>query len=169
MKELPQKLQPARPAKVEPPPPDSGAEPSQLPADNQSREHDEAGGAAGANHDSERKPIPVRDLAESGAAPGTEDSDVTEVQLEMEDESWVVRVLGMAGSGSSGAVPLLLLGFWTVTDSSTSPDREALVVGKTLSSLSAESLTTAFKNAKTPSDPERKKPFFENLGQGKPR
>ena len=168
MKELPQKLQPARPAKVGPPPPDSGAEPSQLPPDNQSREHDEAGGA-GTNHDSERKLTPVRDLAESGSDPGTEDSDVTEVQLEMEDESWVVRVLGMAGSGSSGAVPLLLLGFWTVTDSSTSPDREALVVGKTLGSLSTESLMTAFKNAKTPSDPERKKPFFENLGQGKPR
>ena len=168
MKELPQKLQPARPAKVGPPPPDSGAEPSQLPPDNQSREHDEAGGA-GTNHDSERKPTPVCDLAESGSDPGTEDSDVTEVQLEMEDESWVVRVLGMAGSGSSGAVPLLLLGFWTVTDSSTSPDREALVVGKTLGSLSTESLMTAFKNAKTPSDPERKKPFFENLGQGKPR
>ena len=81
----------------------------------------------------------------------------------------MVRVLGMAGSGSSGAVPLLLLGFWTVTDSSTSPDREALVVGKTLGSLSTESLMTAFKNAKTPSDPERKKPFFENLGLGKPR
>ena len=168
MKELPQKLQPARPAKIGPPPPDSGAEPSQLPPDNQSREHNEAGGA-GTNHDSVRKPTPVRDLAEAGSDPGTEDSDVTEVQLEMEDESWVVRVLGMAGSGSSGAVPLLLLGFWTVTDSSTSPDREALVVGKTLASLSTESLTTAFKNAKTPSDPERKKPFFENLGQGKPR
>ncbi len=168
MKALPQKLQPARPAKIGPPPPDSGAEPSQLPPDNQSREHNEAGGA-GTNHDSERKPTPVRDLAESGSDPGTEDSDVIEVQLEMEDESWVVRVLGMAGSGSSGAVPLLLLGFWTVTDSSTSPDREALVVGKTLASLSTESLTTAFKNAKTPSDPERKKPFFENLGQGKPR
>ena len=105
MKELPQKLQPARPAKIGPPPPDSGAEPSQLPPDNQSREHNEAGGA-GTNHDSERKPTPVRDLAESGSDPGTEDSDVTEVQLEMEDESWVVRVLGMAGSGSSGAVPL---------------------------------------------------------------
>ena len=168
MKELPQKLQPARPAKIGPPPPDSGAEPSQLPPDNQSREHNEAGGA-GTNHDSVRKPTPVRDLAEAGSDPGTEDSDVTEVQLEMEDESWVVRVLGMAGSGSSGAVPLLLLGFWTVTDSSTSPDREARVVCKTLASLSTESLTTAFKNAKTPSDPERKKPFFENLGQGKPR
>jgi len=168
MKELPQKLHPARPAEVETPPPDSGAEPSQLPPDNQNREHSEAGGA-GADQDSERKPTPVRELAESGSALGTEDPDLAEVRLEMEDESWVVRVLGMAGGGPSGGVPLLLLGFWTVTDSSTLPDREALVVGKTLGSLSSENLTTAFKNAKAPKDPERKKPFFENLGQGKPR
>ena len=168
MKEPPQKLQPARPAEVETPPPYSGAEPSQLPSDNQNQEQDEAGGAE-ANQDRERKPTPVRELAESGSALGTEEPDVTEVQLEMEDESWVARVLGMAGGGPSGGVPLLLLGFWTVTDSSASPDREALVVGKTLGSLSSESITTAFKNAKAPKDPERKKPFFENLGQGKPR
>ena len=153
----PQKLQPARPPSVEPRPPHSGPVPSQLPPDDQNQEQDEPGGA-GANQDNERKPTP-----------GTEEPDVVEVRLEMEDESWVARVLGMAGGGSSGGVPLLLLGFWTVADSSALPDREALVVGKTLGSLSTESLTTAFENAKAPSDPERKKPFFENLGQGKPR
>ena len=164
----PQKLQPARPPSVEPRPPHSGPVPSQLPPDDQNQEQDEPGGA-GANQDNERKPTPAREVAESGSAPGTEEPDVVEVRLEMEDESWVARVLGMAGGGSSGGVPLLLLGFWTVADSSALPDREALVVGKTLGSLSTESLTTAFENAKAPSDPERKKPFFENLGQVKPR
>ena len=168
MKEPPKKLHPAPPAKVETPPPHSGAELSRLPPDNQDREQDEAGGA-GADRDSERKPTSVRELAESGSGPGTEEPDVAEVRLEMEDEHWVVRVLGMAGSGSSGNVPLLLIGFWTVMDSSALPDREALVVGKTLGSLSTESLTTAFKNARAPSDPEQKKSFFENLGQVKPR
>ena len=164
----PQKLQPARPPSVKPQPPHSGPAPSEPPPDDQNQEQDEPGGG-GADRDSERKPTPVRELAGSGSTPGTEEPDVAEVRMEIEEETWVVRVLGMAGDTSSGCAPLLLLGFWEVSDSAASPDREAITVGKTLGALSTENLEMAFKNATTPSDPERKHNFFEDLDQEKRR
>ncbi len=64
------------------------------------------------------KPRPARDLAvteevvrapEPSAPPAP---DAEEARLEVDGQTWTVRVLGRSGRGSRGEAPLLLLGFW---------------------------------------------------------
>lgn len=129
---------------------------------------------------SRRKPIPARPAAEprevkptparelGGQAAPAPEADLAEVSLEVDDETWTVRVLGRSGRASGESPPLLLLGFWE-GPAEGGPMRERLVVGRALSDLSREALLEALSTAGEPRDPDRKKPFFEGAGQARKR
>lgn len=130
---------------------------------------------------SRRKPIPARPPAEPGetkptparelsgrSAPSAPEADVAEVSLEVDDETWTVRVLGRSARASGATPPLLLLGFWE-GDAEGGHARERLVVGRALTDLSPAALREALSTAGGPRDPDRKKPFFEGAGQARQR
>jgi hypothetical protein len=92
------------------------------------------------------------------------ESGVPEACIEVAGRRWTVRVLGRSGRTSTGAAPLLLLGFWDGQDEDAEP-LEALVVARTLEGLSEEELESALLTASKPPDPDRKRPFFPDAGQ----
>lgn len=114
------------------------------------------------------KPTPARELNGETRVPPTE-ADVSEVHIEVGGTSWAVRVLGRSGSASGASPPLLLLGFWDDGDASGAPSLEAMVVGRTLETLSVEALEEALSVAAKPPDPARKKAFFSDAGQSRRR
>lgn len=113
------------------------------------------------------KPTPVRDLTGEPPAASPE-ADVPEVTLEVDGDTWTVRVLGRSGGAAGTRPPLLLLGFWSGGGEG-DPSLEALVVGTSLASLSGAALKRALSGAEAPRDPGRKKPFFEGAGQARRR
>ncbi len=99
-------------------------------------------------------PPPARPPGDvGGSPPPPPEADIEHTTLEVGGKSWIVRVLGRAGSGASVGItataPLLLLGFFR-SEGDEVPRREALVVGKALSELAQGQLERAFETATAP-------------------
>jgi hypothetical protein len=62
---------------------------------------------------------------------------------------------------------LLLLGFWGGEETDRAPVREAIVVARALSELTALRLEVALAEAAPPPRPDQRKPFFEGASQGR--
>lgn len=112
-------------------------------------------------------PTPVRSLM----APATEvevDEEATpepegDATVEVDGELWTARVVGRSLGGPSAApVPLLLLGFFRSPDAR-APQREALVVGRTLGGLSNAALEAALRVSREPPVPGERKPIFPEI------
>lgn len=109
------------------------------------------------------KPTPVRDMAPVESTPAPTEPDLEEAEVSIEGDTWAVRVLGRSGGERASATPLLLLGFWRDRQEGDDPDREALIVGRTLADLTPAGLRNAFdaseppRKRPTPSQEERKK------------
>lgn len=114
------------------------------------------------------KPLSVREVAGDAAA-SKDAPDLGETEIQVDDERWIVRVLGRAGRASGTSPRLLLLGFWKPGDSEGTPLREVMVVSRTLDDLSEEALTDAFSRSGPPRDPERRPGFFRDGSQGRRR
>ena len=133
----------ARPA---PPPPARGG--ARKPA--RPRQRDRRGPAARTRNESTAKPTPARLVEGSRNGTGGE-PDVPETVIEHDGRLWTVRLLGRARGGpSTGAVPLLLLGFWEGQGASACgpPALEHLMVGRTLCALSPGQLEVALERAR---------------------
>ncbi|MGD2044983.1 MAG: hypothetical protein PVJ80_06080 [Gemmatimonadota bacterium] len=131
--------------------------------------------------DDSRKPVPVREAAESlrgkptpvrelAGDPASQipDADVAEASIEVEGEPWTVRVTGRSGGAAGTAPPLLLLGFWQ-GEPEGDPSREVLVVGRSLPAISPVALREAFQRATEPPDRDRRKPFFSEASRSRRR
>ena len=115
------------------------------------------------------RPPPAR---EARAQPAVEAppivADVGEVVVEADGASWIARVRGRAGA--TGSPPLLLVGFWRAGDAAgdpSPPEREALVVGRSLAGLSVAELAVALQAAAPPRGAEEPRPFFPEAGDGR--
>ena len=113
------------------------------------------------------KPTPARDV-NGGASPRAPQAEANQVELEVDGESWTVRVLGRSGRASRMSPSLLLLGFWRDL-SEGDPPLEALVSGTTLASLSPVQLEAALSAAERPADVARRKAFFAEASQPRRR
>ena len=113
------------------------------------------------------KPTPARDV-NGGASPRAPQAESNRVVLEVDGESWTVRVLGRSGRASRMSPSLLLLGFWKDFYEG-DPLLEALVSGTTLASLSTAQLEAALSAAERPADAARKKAFFAQASQPRRR
>lgn len=117
------------------------------------------------------KPTPARESIEGerATAPDVE-PDVEEVSLEGDGAGWTARVRGRSGGG--GSPPLLLVGFWREGPDGADdgpPEREALVVSRTLRALTAAELSVALEQANPPREPDDRPPFFPEAGNSKGR
>lgn len=108
------------------------------------------------------KPTPVRELASAGASPDAE-PDIDEVSVDVDGVSWTVRVCGRSGGASPAKAPLLLLGFWRSESTTSSPHREALVVGRLLADYTADELEAALAASREPPEPGRRPGFFSEI------
>ena len=111
-----------------------------------------------------REPVPPGPSADRG---GAAEADVPEVAFESRGSVWRVRVLGRSGRADGRSPPLLLLGFWGGEEADSSPVREAIVVARALSELTALRLEVALAEAAPPPQPDRRKPFFEGASQSR--
>lgn len=111
------------------------------------------------------KPTPVRDLAPVESTPAPTEPDLEEAEVRIEGDVWAVRVLGRSGGERASATPLLLLGFWEDEHEGAAPDREALIVGRTLADLTPAALRNAFDEARPP----RERPAASREERGKGR
>lgn len=109
------------------------------------------------------KPTPVRDMAPVESTPAPTEPDLEEAEVSIEGETWTVRVLGRSGGERASATPLLLLGFWEDDPEADDPDREALIVGRTLASLTPAALRSAYRA----SEPPRERPTSSREERGK--
>ncbi len=111
------------------------------------------------------KPTPVREMAPVESTPAPTEPDLEEAEVSIEGETWAVRVLGRSGGERASATPLLLLGFWEEDPDAHAPDREALIVGRTLAGLTPAALRSAFDE----SEPPRERPTSPREERGKGR
>ena len=114
------------------------------------------------------KPTPVRDLSRPAAStdlPAEVDVDVEETTVDVDGLSWTVRVQGRSGGASTANTPLLLVGFWKAPSVASTPDREALVVGRLLADMSEEELAAALAGSRNPPDPDRRPGFFAEISE----
>ena len=114
-----------------------------------------------------RKPTPVREAVGATSGGTTLEPDLEEVSFSVDGVDWTARVRGRTGGARS--TPLLLLGFQRTESKDEGPERESLVVGRTLEGLSATALAEALEKAWDPVDPREKRPFFEEVGDGRRR
>jgi hypothetical protein len=115
-----------------------------------------------------KRPTPARSLSTPAEATPRGRGAVEERSVEIEGEAWRVRVLGRSRAGRTGAAAeLILLGFWPDGSTAESPEREALVVGDGSDALGPAQMSRAMAVARTPPDPERSKPFFEDRRRGR--
>lgn len=113
-----------------------------------------------------RKPTPVREAVGAGGGPRVE-PDLEEAAFTVEGVEWVARVRGR--SGGAGAPPLLLVGFRRSELAGDAPERETLVVARTLDGLGEDRLAAALESASEPVDPGERRPFFEDVGDARRR
>jgi hypothetical protein len=141
----------ARPDGRAPPTPARNGPPRPPPTrPRANRRHEHAG--RGRKRDGQAKPTPARAFGGGSGGPPNGDVDAAEAVLESGGRTWAVRVLGRSGGGRarSGAVPLLLLGFWEDGCDGERPALEAIVVGRTLAELASERLEAALAEARPP-------------------
>jgi hypothetical protein len=107
-------------------------------------------------HDpAEFKPTPARVMAATEGEPSPSAATVETITLESGGSSWSVRVLGRSGGGDASAVPLLLLGFWEGLEPQGDPQRERVVVGRSLTTMSDGDLRDALTAARPWKPPAR--------------
>ena len=87
-------------------------------------------------------------MARAEAPPSRSEPDAEEVELSVDGEAWVARVSGRSGRSGAGAAPLLLVGFWPADASTGGAQREAFVVGRTLSGVATDVLERACERAR---------------------
>ncbi|MCG6987255.1 MAG: hypothetical protein LJF06_03565 [Gemmatimonadetes bacterium] len=109
-------------------------------------------------------PTPARALFEEvQRLSPTSAPEAEERTLDAGGERWVVRVCGRTRTGSdTGPAQLLLVAFQR--DGATTPERESLVVGRSLADIGEETLLTAFERGRTPSEPGTHKEIFPQPG-----
>lgn len=116
------------------------------------------------------KLTPARSLGGNDGETTPTAPDVGEVKLSVGEAVWCVHVLGRSrGSSDVAATPLLLLGFLPGGASPPAYDREAWVVGHTLSELTPDQLEVAFWRAVPPPDPDRPRTFFDEMSDRRRR
>lgn len=114
----------------------------------------------------EVRPTPAREAAEA-ADRATVDPVVEACALMLDGEEWTVRIRGQGRAGAaSGPTPLLLIGFFRDADAE-QPEREALVVGRSLEALSERQLERAFTVARPPGRAAAKDFFPEAAARGR--
>lgn len=112
---------------------------------------------------SDAKPTPVRDgvpPAMGGESDAGREPVAESTSLELGDVTWTVRVRGRGRAGAeTGPAPLLVLGFFRRADADV-PEREALVVARSLEDLTVLQLERAFDVSHPPPDPDERKELF---------
>ena len=117
---------------------------------------DDEGGGGGGRRES-KKPTPVREMpAVEAPPPSPAEPDLEEAEVSIDDDSWVVKVLGRSGGKRASATPLLLLGFWP-EEAEGEHRLEALVVGRTLAELTPAALRGAHREAQPPPEPPERR------------
>lgn len=133
--------------------------------------HRRQGGAARSGkpsrppHDDKSTPTPARALLEEAerGEDGARAPEPEETTLELDGEPWRVQIRGRSRTGAAtGAAPLLLVAFSRAGDEA--PERESLVVGRSLAELGSEALLAAFHRSRPPSDPGSHKEIFPEVG-----
>jgi len=114
------------------------------------------------------KPMPARAINGASTTPEVA-AQVEEACIEIDGQSWTVRVLGRSGRASGASVPLVLLGFWEEGAADEGPSLEAMVVARSLDELAPQELASALAQASKPRDPTRPRPFFPEAGQSRGR
>ncbi len=114
-------------------------------------------------------PKPVRaGLSGDDGPEGARLVDEPEVELELQEETLLVRVRGRSrGHTSQGSADLLLLGFHRADEEE--PEREALVVGKTLEALTPRQLEAAWRAGRPPRDPFEETELFPETSRARGR
>jgi hypothetical protein len=109
-------------------------------------------------------PTPARALFEEVQRPSpTSAPEAEERTLEAGGERWAARVCGRTRTGSdTGPAQLLLVAFQR--EGATTPEREGLVVGRSLAEVGEEALLSAFERGRTPSEPGTHKEIFPQPG-----
>jgi len=110
-----------------------------------------------------QKPTPVRAMAGLDGSPAAPEPSVDEVQLVVDGQEWVTRVMGMTGGARS--TPLVLLGFWEGGAASGPPQRETLVVGQALADFSEGDLVLALSASSPPREEGRSTTIFAETGE----
>ncbi len=108
------------------------------------------------------KPTPVRDSVETPAPRSAAPAEPVSEQktLTVEGTEWIVRVRGRGRAGTDvGPAPLLMLGFFHAAEEER-PDRESLVVARSLDELTVRQLEGALRVSRPPPEPGTKKELF---------
>lgn len=129
----------------------------------------ERGGRGTSGGEGVSRPTPVRDLpgSETGAGSEGEAPPRPSATLQIEGNTWTVRVRGWSRTGAPSSAPLILLGFFRSPDDE-EPARELLVAAGSLEGLSELQLVEAFDRAGPPPAPGAGKELFpETRGKGR--
>jgi len=149
-----------------PPPPARGQDASEADDEERARGRPQSVRATVADG----KPTPVRDSVETAAPAAHPPTEVTPEQavLAVEGTEWIVRVRGRGRAGADGGpAPLLVLGFFHEAEQEV-PDREALVVARSLAELTPRQVEGAFRASRPPPQPGAKKELFpETASKGR--
>lgn len=109
----------------------------------------------------ELRPAPARkrrDASDAGAPPSSPEAEAA--ALAVDGVQWTVRVCGRGRAGvHGGPAPLLVLGFFRGEEGDI-PEREALVVARSLKGLTARQLEGAFRLSQPPPPPGSHKELF---------
>ncbi len=108
------------------------------------------------------RPTRVRDgvPTQAGETEPAREKEAESADLVVEGVAWTVRVRGRGQAGAdAGPAPLLMLGFFRDAEGEV-PEREALVVARTLNELSARQLEGALDVSRPPPEPGARKELF---------
>lgn len=126
---------------------------------------EQSGSRRGKRRGRSTTPTPARALAKTTSPDASLEPDATEASVEVENETWTVRVLGRSGGSRDGATPLLLLGFWAPGSEDTDHGREVLTVGRRLGELSDFDLRAAHGRSGPARGGAANGSFFADVGE----